>query len=234
MFRPDDRHMKEHPMALPAQNLEYSLLQKDEHTEEEYFAWEDFSPDRWEWIPEGILNDEGRRLGVIRAMSGGTVDHGGTQANIIRALGNALRASGRRRCRVFTSDVKVHCPNGRNTYPDASVVCGPPQLYGGRNDIVLNPTLLVEVLSPSTEGDDRGAKWQSYQRIPTLQHYLLVSPDGPRVEVYSRENSGWHFAASEGLDAEIPLPALGVTLPLSEIYYEEEVPVEDADSAALE
>lgn len=204
-------------MALPAL-FENTLLEKDHYTEAEYFAWEDQARGRWEFRPEGPPDVLGRCLGLIRAMSGGTPDHSAIASNTITALTVALRAAGNQMCRVFNSDLKVHCADGLNTFPDVSVVCGTLSRYGRRRDIVTNPLLLVEVLSPSMAADDRGEKWMSYQTIPALQHYLLVSVDRPRVELYTRENAGWHFEAWDGLEAHVALPALGVTVALTDVY----------------
>lgn len=204
-------------MALPAL-LENTLPDKDCYTEAEYFAWEDQAPGRWEFRPDGPPDALGRHLGQIRAMSGGTPDHSAIASNLGTALTNALRAAGNQLCRVFNSDLKVHCGDGVNTFPDVSVVCGALNFYGRRRDVVINPLLLVEVLSPSTAADDRGDKWASYQTIPALQHYLLVSADRARVELYTRENTGWHFEAWEGLDAHVSLPNLGVALALADVY----------------
>ena len=142
-------------MALPALYTKEPLLNKDWYTEDEYFALEDRSPDRWEFLPDGPPDALGPRMGRIRAMSGGTLDHGGIGGNLVTALNVASRGAGIQTCRVFGSDVKVHPPEGRNTYPDVSVLCGKPDLYRGRNDIFTNPIFVAEVLSPSTETYDR-------------------------------------------------------------------------------
>lgn len=207
-------------MALPALYAEEPIidLEKKWYTEDEYFAFEDRSPDRWEFLPDGPPNPDGTRLGRIRAMSGGTLDHGSIGGNLVTALNIALRGAGIQTCRVFGSDVKIHPPEGRNTYPDVSVVCGKPALYRKRRDIFTNPILIAEVLSPSTEAYDRNKKRESYQTIPTLQHYLLITADRARVELYTREESGWRFEAHEGLEVVITLPALGVTLALADLY----------------
>lgn len=202
-------------MALPALFAPNLLVDKDWHTEDEYFALEDQSQARWEFVPDGA---PGPRLGRIRAMSGGTVDHSGIASNLITALHMALRDAGNQMCRVFNSDLKVHTAEGRNTFPDVSVLCGAPSFYLARRDIVTNPILIAEVLSPSTEADDRAEKRLSYQTIPALQHYLLLAADQTRVELYTREASGWHFEAWEDGNAQIPLPALGIALALSDLY----------------
>ena len=183
-------------MALPQRydNLaDVPFLDKGCYTEEEYFALEDRSPERWEFIPTDAPSLSGLRLGIIRAMSGGVPDHAGIMANLITALTLALRGAGNLTCRVFSSDLKIHNADGRNTFPDVSVICGKLNYHRGRRDIITNPTLIAEVLSPSTEADDRGGKRQSYQTIPTLQHYLLVFANEPRAELYTRGEQGWRL-----------------------------------------
>ena len=212
-------------MALPALYTEDPFLDKDWYTEEEYFAQEDHSHARWEFLPD-MSAPRGPRLGRIRAMSGGTLDHSAIAMSLGAALSGALRGAGIQTCRVFGSDFKVHTAEGRNTYPDVGVVCGKPISHRGRRDIITNPILLAEVLSPSTQADDRSDKWASYQTIPTLEHYLILAADRARVEVYTREPSGWHFEAWENLDASVPLPALGVTLALADIYAQVEFGLE--------
>lgn len=93
-----------------------------------------------------------------------------------------------------------------------------PNYYAERRDIITNPILVAEVLSPATEAYDRSEKWASYQTIPTLQHYLLLSADRMRVELYTREDQGWHFAAYENAESQISLSKLGVTIALPDIY----------------
>ena len=205
-------------MALPALYTKEPLLNKDWYTEDEYFALEDRSPDRWEFLPDGPPDALGPRMGRIRAMSGGTLDHGGIGGNLVTALNVASRGAGIQTCRVFGSDVKVHPPEGRNTYPDVSVLCGKPDLYRGRNDIFTNLIFVAEVLSPSTETYDRNKKRLAYQTIPTLRHYLLITADRARVELYTREEVGWHLEAYEGLKTIMPLPVLGVEVSLTDIY----------------
>ena len=119
---------------------------------------------------------------------------------------------------MFTSDLKVRCADGLSTFPDVSVVCGSLDFYGRRRDVVTNPLVLAEVLSPSTEAYDRADKWVSYQTIPSLQYFLLISASQPRVEIYTREAHGWHFEVVEGREASVALPALGVTVTLSDLY----------------
>ena len=210
-------------MALPAIYLENPFLDKDEYTEEEYFAWEESAPGRWEWSPTGASDACGRPLGRIVAMSGGTLEHAEVAGNLLTALKIALRGAGVQMCRVFGSDLKVRAGDGRKTYPDVSAICGRPNFHGGRRDLVTNPILVAEVLSPSTEANDRSVKWASYQTIPTLECYLLISPDSARVEAYARTEGGWRYETRSGLNDTLPLPALGVTLTLADIYAQVEL-----------
>ncbi len=144
--------------------------------------------------------------GEILAMSGGTARHSALAARMIIALGNTC-ATG---CTVFISDMRVRVvATGRATYPDVSMVCD------AARTTITNPALLVEVLSVTTEKGDRGNKWMHYQRIASLQEYVLVSQE-PRVEIFRRTSSGtWeYFEVREG---SVRL-ASGPTLDLAVLY----------------
>ncbi|HKV09458.1 MAG TPA: Uma2 family endonuclease, partial [Thermoanaerobaculia bacterium] len=134
--------------------------------------------------------------------------------------GELRQALKRSPCRVCPGDQRVHIPaTGLYTYPDAVVVCGEPRFEDERLDTLLNPTLLVEVLSPSTEAYDRGKKFEHYRSIESLAEYLLVSQTEPRVEQFLRQEDGiWLFKAFAGLDATLLLPSLRCAVPLAEIY----------------
>lgn len=186
-------------MALAEQYVE-----KTHYTEAEYFEFERTAFGRWEYVN-----------GEIRQMSGGTTDHGAISMNIGRALGNVLVPRG---CRVYGSDVKIHSGDGINTLPDISVICGEHRYYLGKKDVVLNPLLVVEVLSPSTEGYDRGKKFDHYQTINSLQDYLLVEQDKARVLLFTRQNSHWEMQEVKGMESSVYLPSVDVTLALSDVY----------------
>lgn len=152
--------------------------------------------------------------GDILAMSGGTARHSALAVRIIVALGNTA-ASG---YTVFTCNMRVRvAATGRATYPDVSMVCGPIEYdpEDAARTTITNPALLVEVLSVTTEKGDRGNKWMHYQRIPSLQEYVLVSQE-PRIETFRRTLSGsWeYFETREGI---VSL-ATGATLDLSVLY----------------
>jgi Uma2 family endonuclease len=153
--------------------------------------------------------------GAIVAMAGGSRRHNALASRISAALENARRPG----CVAFQSDQRVRVlATGKATYPDASLVCGP--LQGDPADpsgpTITNPALIVEVLSPSTEEEDRGGKWQHYQLIPSLQEYVLVSQSQRRVERFRRlEDGGWEYRdAGEGV---VQLQS-GAALDLDRLY----------------
>lgn len=173
-------------------------------TEAEYFERERKSFGRWEYVD-----------GRIRLMAGGTDDHNMIASNISRSLGNALVPKG---CRVYGPDMKVHTGDGVNTFPDVSAVCGERQYYLGRKDVILNPALIVEVLSPSTAEYDEGEKFRHYQTRELLQDYLLVEQEEARVRLFSRRGSHWETREIKGRHGTIHLPSVSVDLALVDVY----------------
>lgn len=173
-------------------------------TEADYSAFEQTAFGRWEYV-----------RGEIRAMAGGTENHALAAANIVRVLGNALVPKG---CRVYGSDLKIHTGDGVDTFPDVAVVCGERQYYQGRQDVITNPVLLGEVLSPSTTAYDRGDKFAHYQAVPTLTDYLLVSPDEPRLTLHTHAGEQWTTHKVTGLDRSMRVASLDITLALSDVY----------------
>jgi Uma2 family endonuclease len=160
--------------------------------------------------------------GELLAISGGTFAHSRLQANLIVELSSLLRS---RPCVVNTADMRVKCEaTGLYTYPDVSVVCGEPKFETERRDTLLNPRLIVEVLSPSTEAYDRGAKFQHYRQVTSLQEYVLVSQSHVRVERFLRTAEGeWSLRQVDGLDASIYLASLDVNLRLADLYHKVEL-----------
>jgi Uma2 family endonuclease len=155
--------------------------------------------------------------GRMWAMSGGSYRHAMIIARLSRALGNALDG---RACGVTSSDVRVCVSaDGLYTYPDIVVVSGDPRFADGRSDTLLNPTLVIEVLSPSTEAYDRGFKSAQYRRVESLEEYALVWQTEPRVEVFRRQPGGhWLLSESIGMDAVCPFDSVGASVALAEIY----------------
>jgi Uma2 family endonuclease len=155
--------------------------------------------------------------GCMYAMAGGSY----RQAVIINNLSFALRSEfGNRQCQVTTNDVRVRVdPGGLYTYPDLVVVCGQPKYADNHRDTILNPVLIIEVLSPSTEAYDRGFKSAQYRALASLQEYALVSQTEPRIEIFRRRAEGdWFFAESAGLEAACRMESVGCTLGLSAVY----------------
>jgi len=155
--------------------------------------------------------------GKMFAMAGGSPRHSLIKTNLVSELRSGLKG---RPCTAFDSDLRVRVSaTGLYTYPDASVICGELQFDDSERDTVLNPTLLAEVLSDSTEAYDRGKKFEHYRQVASLQEYLLVSQDTPRVELHSRNPDGsWTPTIAIGLVQTLVLPALGVKLSMAEIY----------------
>ena len=155
--------------------------------------------------------------GRIHAMSGGTPKHSAIGNNIGREVGNLFKHSP---CQVFNSDLRIGImPLDVETYPDVTIVCGEPHVNPFDKNSIINPSVIFEVLSPSTERYDRGEKWARYRRLDSLEEYLLVSQDKPQVEQYIRQEDGtWKFLSVEGREAGNAVIVLGVTLSLAEIY----------------
>jgi Uma2 family endonuclease len=154
--------------------------------------------------------------GEIFAMAGGTPEHAALAAALLVTLGVQLRG---RACRPYSSDLRVRVPaTGLATYPDAAVICGEIERDPASPTHVTNPTLVVEVLSPSTEEYDRGEKREHYQQLESLRAYVLVAQDRRAIEVYARENGGdpWtHRTYGPGEHAVLPL---GVDLDVDVLY----------------
>lgn len=155
--------------------------------------------------------------GEMFAMMGGSLKHSLIVGNLVRELGSQLK---KRPCQVFPSDLRVHTPaTGLYTYPDVIVVCGEPRLQDEHQDTLLNPTVIIEVLSPTTEAYDRGKKFEHYRSIESLVEYLLVSQNEPHVEHYLRQDDNrWLFTETASLEASLGLPSIQCELALAEVY----------------
>jgi Uma2 family endonuclease len=155
--------------------------------------------------------------GEVFAMVGGTPRHAQIAGNIIREGGNGLKG---RPCVVYTADLRVKIEStGLYTYPDASIVCGPLELDADLHNTVLNPTVIFEILSESTEKYDRGRKSIHYRQIDSLQELVLISQDRALVECYSRQDeSRWMLVTLSRLEQELNLTSVGISIPLAEIY----------------
>ena len=176
-------------------------------TEAEYLAFERASETRHEFL-----------RGELFAMAGATESHNLASLNLATVLNFELRE---KPCRVYSNDMRVVAPRSRSyMYPDIVVACPPIEFQDDKRDTLLNPQVVVEVLSPSTASYDRGTKFDLYLQSESLQQYVLVNQDEPRVMSYIRQSDGiaWLMIPLSGLDAVLEFPTLGLSVPLSEIY----------------
>lgn len=155
--------------------------------------------------------------GVVYAFAGCNQRHNLIATNLIATLGTQLRG---RPGKVYSSNLRVRVPKSNCFfYPDVSVVCGDDEVGDDEQDVLLNPTLIVEVSSESTAAYDRGKKFLSYQQIDSLQEYILVSQDEMLVEGYARQgNDRWLYTKLTGLEGNLTLPSINCQLALKDIY----------------
>lgn len=154
--------------------------------------------------------------GDIVSMAGGSERHALVSANAITTLGSRLAGSG---CRVYTSDLRVCVRDRLFAYPDVTVVCGPRAFTDERRDTITNPTVLVEVLSPSTRNYDRGEKGFLYRSLRSLREYLIIDPDTITIEHYRRASGDeWLLTPITDAAATMRLESLGCDVPVSDIY----------------
>lgn len=155
--------------------------------------------------------------GVVYATSGGSEPHNVIAGNLIAVINFHLMD---RACRVYTSDMKVHRAHStRYFYPDVTVVCGEPQFLDQEKDVLMNPLVIVEVLSDSTESYDRGTKFRSYTQLESLQEYFLISQDDAVVERYARQGENeWLYTRIEGIEADLHMATIELSVPLKRVY----------------
>lgn len=178
--------------------------------------------------------------GEVYAMAGESLEHSDICTNLVGELHSQLKGTP---CRVCSKDTKVRsgpAPQQRRqrrglfSYPDLVVLCGEPQYHDTYRDVVLNPAVIIEVLSPSTEAFDRGEKFLRYQTWnPTLTDYLLVSQSQPLVEHFSRQLDGsWSYHVYQGVEQSLRIPSIACTLTLVEVYDRLVFPVEPLEDLA--
>lgn len=174
-------------------------------TIEEYLAFERSSETRHDYF-EGEIFD----------MAGTSRRHSLISGNIFREIGNQIR--GRRTCEVHSESLRVRTPKDLFTYPDVVVVCGEPKFADSEFDTLLNPTVIVEVLSPSTAGYDRNTKSLAYRAIPSVTEYVLVAQERIFVEHLVRQPEGWFLRELTSLEQILELRSIDCRLPLRDIY----------------
>ena len=171
-----------------------------------YLEAEEASPTKHEYL-----------RGEVYAMAGGTPEHAALMMAVGAELTMALRG---RPCRVYASELRIRIEaTDLSTYPDVSVVCGPPAISNIDRNAITNPVLIVEVLSDSTEAYDRGEKFGHYRHLPSLREYLLVSQHRPKLESYRKNEQGIWMLSEAGAGETLTLAALeGVRLDVDLIY----------------
>lgn len=174
--------------------------QRKPWTVQEFLAWEETQPEKFEMVD-----------GIVFAMAGGTANHATIAVNVASALHQKLRGSA---CRTYNSDMKI-VGEHFSAYPDVSVTSSPPR---GRETVVREPVVIVEVLSASTRDRDLGSKRTNYQQIDRLQHYLVIDAETCRVEAIPRDGNGWRSQTFERMEDAIDLAAVGGKLGLAEMY----------------
>ncbi len=180
-----------------------STVRRVHYTYAEYLALEENSSVRHEYLN-----------GEIYAMAGRSPDHAALAAALIRVIGSQLPPG----CRMFTSDLRVRIPaTGLTTYPDAAVICGPTERAEDDALAVVNPLILVEVTSPSTEAYDRGEKLRNFKNLPSLREVLIASHLEPHLTLHRREEAGWSTLTAERGGA-LTLSSLAVRIEVDEIY----------------
>jgi Uma2 family endonuclease len=183
-----------------------SAIPKVKLTPEEYLEIERKSEERHEYFD-----------GEIFAMSGAKRNHNKITTNLSGLVWQHLKG---KNCESYANDMRVFVPEtGLYTYPDLVVVCGEPEFKDDVFDTLLNPVLLIEVLSDSTEGYDRGKKFQHYRSIESLREYVLVAQDEARIEKYLKSGDGfWVLSDAVGMDASIKFESIDCVIPLREVF----------------
>jgi Uma2 family endonuclease len=193
------------------------------YTPEEYLEFERSSEEKHEWID-----------GRIYLMAGASPAHCGITFNLSVAIGPQLRGTN---CRGFSNDMKVRSSSmkpikglkGLFSYPDLTIVCDEPLYHDKVRDVLINPKVIIEILSPSTEDFDRQGKFGRYQCNESLTDYILIHQDIPRVEHYQRKaNNQWLLTIATGLEEELFISSINCTLLLREVYEQVTFPEEEA------
>ena len=163
------------------------------------------------------LNKSEYYKGEVFAMTGATQNHNRIVASIIITIGQYLK---NKNCHIYPGDLRVHNPeNGLYTYPDVTIACGKEEYLDEEFDTLLNPTVLIEVLSPTTENYDRGTKFKLYRSIPSLKNYIMVSISEVSAEVYTRmDNDEWNLSLAKDKEGMIHISAIDYDLSLKDVY----------------
>ena len=189
-----------------------SALPKPIYSADEYLALEE----KAEYRSQFYFGEIFAMNGEFSAMAGSSRRHNLVEGNAYAYLHSQLR---NRDCEIYQNDMRVKVGENFYTYPDVVVVCGEPQIEKKRGENLLNPVVLIEVLSPSTEKFDRGEKAQLYRSMPSLKEYVLISQDKPYIEHFIRQENGeWIFTEISEMSDNLKFPAIECEVSLSEIY----------------
>lgn len=183
------------------------------YTPEEYLGFERQAEEKHEWLD-----------GQIYAMSGASTSHCAITTNVTATLVVQLRGTN---CRAFSNDMKVRSSDMRRnlnmkglfSYPDLTIVCGEAKFHDELKDVLINPKVVIEILSRATEFYDRTTKFARYQLNESLTDYILIAQDTPHIEHYTRDtNNRWSVSLHDGLDAEFRIDSIDCTLKLADVY----------------
>lgn len=190
--------------SLPQSETIYTLA--------EYLVFEEASNEKHEYL-----------AGQIYAMAGGSPAHNQICFNLSACIGSRIIGTD---CRGYSSDQKIWIEAVElNTYADITIVCGEPRFHEQHKTLLLNPRLIIEVLSPSTEAYDRGDKWAYYQMIPSLTDYLLVAQQRAQIEHYALEGDGsWRYTSETNPTSDVILASINCRIPLAQVYIGIEFP----------
>ena len=157
--------------------------------------------------------------GLLITMTGASLKHNAIVRNLIAEIAPFLKG---KPCDVFPSDLRVNIPATNSfTYPDLTIVCGEPELLDDHADTLLNPSVIIEVLSPSTENYDKGNKFFIYQQIPSLKEYILIRSTAIEVQIITKkENDLWQFETITNAEASFFIKTTAQQIPLKEVYYD--------------
>ena len=179
---------------------------KNKLTPEEYLEWESNALQKHEYY-----------RGELFAMAGASVRHNVIAKNLMIGIGVRLQG---KQCQPYGSDLRIHIPeNTLFTYPDISIICRDIVEEETNDDYTIEPAVIIEILSPSTKGYDRGEKFRLYRDIPTLKEYILIDSESIAIEAFRINASGhWELEEYKSLNEVLPIPVVDITIPLHDIY----------------
>ena len=226
-FRGGDFGYHGRAYAAPTHSKEVAMsaVPKKKYTAEEYEAMELVAEYKSEFYQGEIFPMHGH--GGPTAMAGAKFDHNQVKDNLVFELTSRIKGGP---CRTLSSDMRVRVEaTGLETYPDLLILCGSPEFTSDSEVCLLNPAVVIEVLSPSTAVYDRGTKFRHYQQIPSLREIVLLAQDEPVGERFVRVDGGatWNLTTAQGLDASLTFATVDATIPMRDIYAGVEFPGSD-------